>query len=372
MRGTNTISFVNKRINEFEIIKTADNGKVDDIEFTVFDVEGISIVSGRTDADGKLILRNDALTVGAYYMIMETVPEGYLCEENAQMIQLQYGTNTVHFENRRIFGNLELIKVDESYPDTTLTGAEFTVTITYPGREPVEVPMPEVLDDQGKGTGVYRLEHIEYGSVCVVRETKAPEGFELSDKTFTVTIEEEKTYNIGDPGFDCVTNREKSGKIQIKKVDTQGRAMPGVSFLLEFSLDGKNWVPVTFRETDSAVTAGGCTNQDLDHGVLITDRNGLAVYPGLALSLGDRVVHYRLTEVSTQNGMQLLSEPAFGGTLPYNGAEEITVTAVNTEGFTIPETGGPGFVSTAIGVGLAGAAALVLLLLLRKKKGAAA
>lgn len=148
--------------------------------------------------------------------------------------------------------------------------------------------------------------------------------------------------------------------------------MPGVSFLLEFSLDGINWAPVTFRETDSAVTAGGCTNQNLDHGILVTDRNGLAVYPGLALSLGDRVLHYRLTEVSTQNGMQLLSEPAFEGTLPYNGAEEITVTAVNTEGFTIPATGGAGFVSTAIGVSLAGTAALALLLLLRKKKGAAA
>ena len=70
--------------------------------------------------------------------------------------------------------------------------------------------------------------------------------------------------------------------------------------------------------------------------------------------------------------MQLLSEPAFEGTLPYNGAEEITVTAVNTEGFTIPTTGGAGFVSTAIGVSLAGTATLALLLLLRKKKGAAA
>lgn len=369
VRGTNTVTFVNERINEFEIIKTADNGKVDDIEFTVFDVEGRSIVSGRTDQNGKLILRSEELQVGVYYMIMETVPEGYLCEENAQTIQLQFGTNTVHFENRRIFGDLELIKVDESYPDTRLTGAEFTVTLTRPDGSSETVPMPELLNDEGKGTGVYRLEHIEYGTVCVVQETKAPEGFLLSGKTFTVTIEEEKTYQIGDPGFDCVTNREKSGTIQVKKVDTQGRAMPGVSFLLEFSLDGRSWAPVTYRETDSAVTAGGCTNEQLSNGILVTDRNGLAVYPGLALTLGDRVLHYRLTEVSTQNGKQLLPEPAFEGTLPYNGAEDITVTAVNAQGFVIPETGGRGFVMTSLGVFAAGSAALTLLLVLKKRKG---
>lgn len=369
VRGTNTVTFVNERINEFEIIKTADNGKVDDIEFTVFDVEGRSIVSGRTDQNGKLILRSEELQVGVYYMIMETVPEGYLCEENAQTIQLQFGTNTVHFENRRIFGDLELIKVDESYPDTRLTGAEFTVTLTRPDGSSETVPMPELLDDEGKGTGVYRLEHIEYGTVCVVQETKAPEGFLLSDKTFTVTIEEEKTYQIGDPGFECVTNREKSGTIQVKKVDTQGRAMPGVSFLLEFSLDGRSWAPVTYRETDSAVTAGGCANEQLSNGILVTDRNGLAVYPGLALTLGDRVLHYRLTEVSTQNGKQLLPEPAFEGTLPYNGAEDITVTAVNAQGFVIPKTGGRGFVMTSLGVFAAGSAALTLLLVLKKRRG---
>ena len=369
VRGTNTVTFVNERINEFEIIKTADNGKVDDIEFTVFDVEGRSIVSGRTDQYGKLILRSEELQVGVYYMIMETVPEGYLCEEDAQIIQLQFGTNTVHFENRRIFGDLELIKVDESYPDTRLTGAEFTVTLTRPDGSSEAVPMPELLDDEGKGTGVYRLEHIEYGTVCVVQETKAPEGFLLSDKTFTVTIEEEKTYQIGDPGFECVTNREKSGTIQVKKVDTQGRAMPGVSFLLEFSLDGRSWAPVTYRETDSAVTAGGCTNEQLSNGILVTGRNGLAVYPGLALSLGDRVLQYRLTEVQTQDGMQLLPEPAFEGTLPYNGAEAITVTAVNAQGFVIPETGGRGFVMTGLGVFAAGSAALALLLVLKKRRG---
>ncbi len=366
------VRFTNKPVSELDLIKTADDGHVANIDFKFEKYDAASkkwvlMDTYRTDADGKIHL--EELSVGMRLRITEIVPEGYQTEAAVQEITLVRGTNTVHFENRRIFGDLELIKVDESYPDTRLTGAEFTVTLTRPDGSSEAVPMPELLDDEGKGTGVYRLEHIEYGTVCTVQETKAPEGFLLSDKTFTVTIEEEKTYQIGDPGFECVTNREKSGTIQVKKVDTQGRAMPGVSFLLEFSLDGRSWAPVTYRETDSAVTAGGCANEQLSNGILVTDRNGLAVYPGLALTLGDRVLHYRLTEVSTQNGKQLLPEPAFEGTLPYNGAEAITVTAVNSESFTIPETGGCGFVMTGLGVFAAGSAALALLLVLKKRRG---
>ena len=366
------VRFTNKPVSELDLIKTADDGHVANIDFKFEKYDAASkkwvlMDTYRTDADGKIHL--EELSVGMRLRITEIIPEGYQTEAAVKEITLVRGTNTVHFENRRIFGDLELIKVDESYPDTRLTGAEFTVTLTRPDGSSEAVPMPELLDDEGKGTGVYRLEHIEYGTVCVVQETKAPEGFLLSDKTFTVTIEEEKTYQIGDPGFECVTNREKSGTIQVKKVDTQGRAMPGVSFLLEFSLDGRSWAPVTYRETDSAVTAGGCANEQLSNGILVTDRNGLAVYPGLALTLGDRVLHYRLTEVSTQNGKQLLPEPAFEGTLPYNGAEAITVTAVNSESFTIPETGGCGFVMTGLGVFAAGSAALALLLVLKKRRG---
>ena len=374
VKGLNRVSFENRPFVRLEIVKTSDNGIVEGISFRVEQFEPSGGIGWwemgiyQTDSEGKILL--DPLPVGTRLRITELVPDGYICgSENPQTVTLAETDNRVAFENRRIFGNLEIIKVDESYPDTRLSGAEFTVTVSYPGKEPVDMLMPEVLDAEGNGTGVYRLEHIEYGSVCLVRETKAPEGFLLSDKTFTVTIEEETTYNISDPGFDCLTNREKSGIIQVKKVDTQGRAMSGVSFLLEFSLDGRRWAPVSYRETDSAVTVGGCTNELLENGILVTDQNGVAIYPGLALTLGDRVLHYRLTEISTQNGMQLLSEPAFEGTLPYDGAEEITVTAVNSDGFTIPETGGNGFTGMSLGFAIAGGAALLLLLVLRKRRG---
>lgn len=374
VKGPNQVSFENRPFVQLVIIKTSDNGFVEGIRFRVEQFEPSGGIGWwemgiyQTDSEGKILL--DPMPVGTRLRITELVPDGYICEsENPQTVTLAEADNRVAFDNRRIFGDLEIIKVDESYPDTRLTGAEFTVTVATPGKESVDMLMPEVLDDQGNGTGVYRLEHIEYGSVCTVRETRAPEGFLLSDKTFTVTIEEETTYNISDPGFDCLTNREKSGIIQVKKVDTQGRAMSGVSFLLEFSLDGRSWAPVSYRETDSAVTVGGCTNELLDNGILVTDQNGVAIYPGLALTLGDRVLHYRLTEISTQNGMHLLPDPAFVGTLPYNGAEEITVTAVNSDGFTIPETGSNGFTGMSLGFAIAGGAALLLLLMLRKRRG---
>ena len=52
-----------------------------------------------------------------------------------------------------------------------LSGAVFTVT----GEDGTEAVMPEVLDEDGNGTGVYRLEGLSFGTYTV-RETQAPRG----------------------------------------------------------------------------------------------------------------------------------------------------------------------------------------------------
>lgn len=139
-----------------EIRKTSDDGKVSGITFTLEEwVPGIgycSIGKHTTDSTGKIQIPN--LVVGTKYRVIETVPEGYEAEQESQEITIQAGTNTVTFQNRLVFGNLELSKVDESDPTVKLSGAEFTVTKPNGAK----VRMEEVLDRAGKGTGVYRLE----------------------------------------------------------------------------------------------------------------------------------------------------------------------------------------------------------------------
>ena len=139
----------------------------------------------------------------------------------------------IFIQNRLVFGNLELSKVDESDPTVKLSGAEFTVTKPNGAK----VRMEEVLDRAGKGTGVYRLEGLPYGRYTV-QETKAPEGYELNQAIFEVNITEEKTYVVQADGFEGIPNRQQVGSLTVHKVDFENRPLSGVTFLLEYSEDG--------------------------------------------------------------------------------------------------------------------------------------
>ncbi len=350
---------------DLEIFKISEDGKVAGIPFTVEEwVPGIGYCRiGRhtTDASGKILVPK--LHVGTKYRLTETVPEGYIGEAPKE-ITIQAGTNTVNFKNRPIYGSIELTKIDESAPETKLSGAEFTVTCP----DGSATVMPEVLDSNGNGTGVYRLERLPYGRY-IVQETKTPEGYVLNDTVFEVNITEDgKTYTVSSSGFAGVTNHQQVGSIQVKKIDPAGNPLSDVSFLLEYSQDSKNWKPVNTREEDSLPAVGSCTSVGLKDGVLTTGENGTVLFTGLSISLGERHIYYRLTETAAPEGYALLPEPVFEGQLPQNGSRDITVTAVNTPQFTLPFTGSMGFTTVTFGLLLAEFALCTVVFLFRKKK----
>ena len=360
--GSNVLQFVNRYLlRDLEIIKTSTDGKVAGIVFTVTDVSGKLVGTGVTDAKGTFTIAG--LRIGNTYRVTETVPEGYVSENPVQTITIQSGTNTVTFQNRPIFGNVELSKVDESDPTVKLSGAEFTVTKPNGAK----VPMKEVLDQAGKGTGVYRLEGLPYGRYTV-QETKAPEGYELNQAIFEVHITEEKTYVIQADGFEGVPNRQLVGSLTVHKVDLENRPLSGVTFLLEYSEDGENWNPVVFREEHSKITPGGCTSQGLKAGALTTGEDGMAVFSGLAITIGQRHIQYRLTETATLEGYTLLAEPVFAGELPDEGTRDVTITAVNTGAFTMPFTGSVGFPTVTLGTVLVLFTLCAVVFLSRKRK----
>ena len=108
------------------------------------------------------------------------------------------------------------------------------------------------------------------------------------------------------------------GRITVKKVDAVGVPLSEIRFLLESSADQVNWQDVSTAETGAGGTA--CW-EDLT---------------------ADGGTYYRVTEVQAAEGMTLLAEPLFVGTLDAS-EHDITITACNNAGFALPFTGGAGF-----------------------------
>lgn len=328
---------------ELELVKKSTDGKVAGIEFLLEEwVPGIGyckIGKYTTDGNGKITIPDR--TISTKYRVTELVPEGYVCEKNPQEITLKETENAVTFQNHPIVGRIELTKIDEFSQSTKLSGAEFTVTMEYPADNTSlgSALATVVMQEQN---GLYYLNDIPYGTLCTIRETKAPEGYKLSEETFTVTILEEKTYTVSSKNFPCVVNREQLGSIQVKKVDTEGTPLSGVSFLLEYSVDGKVWKPVTNRKEAYPATVGSSTSAALQDGVLVTGEDGTVSFTGLALQTSKRFLQYRLTEIATQPGLTLMTEPVFEGSLVYGENPDITLTAVNGGQFLMPFTGGSG------------------------------
>ena len=108
------------------------------------------------------------------------------------------------------------------------------------------------------------------------------------------------------------------GKVTVKKVDAEGVPLSGIGFMLESSADQVNWKKVSTEKTGSD---GSVCWEDLT---------------------ADGSTYYRVTEVQAAEGMTLLTEPLFLGTLDA-GSHDITITACNNAGFALPFTGGAGF-----------------------------
>ena len=143
----------------------------------------------------------------------------------------------------------------------------------------------------------------------------------------TVTVEAGKTAEV------TFTNRLKPGEIMVQKVDTQDHPLAGAEFLLEWSADGSQWLPVSFTDSLDA-TEGTCTSEGLTDGKLISGEDGLVrftgLYPG---SL------YRLTETKAPEGYQLLTEPIHEGSIQVGNEYFVQLTVVNAPVFELPMTG---------------------------------
>ena len=386
------------------IQKVCEDGNISGLTFTVGDNSGNVLFTGQTDQNGKLNVPN--LEVGKTITITETVPENYVAENRVQTVTLAASGNNVTFRNYPL-GTATMMKVSDS---GDVAGYCFnlyrhkngsTGSRTWHGKSDTDGRVYKTDSDfnvlgstksfefKGLTDGTYSFRELlsHHGARNVWPEsiTFTTSGGSTPACNLSFTGDQLIAQENGDctvsgialTGLDgggtlTVTIKNESipkGSISVKKVDEAGKAMKGVTFLLEYSIDGvSTWAPVTSREETDPMTPGSCTSTGLNGGKLVTGSDGLAAFTGLCVETDEGPVLYRLTETATTPGYCLLAGPAYEGPLPEGEAYDVTLNAVNMPEFQMPMTGGKGFGLTAVAVFAALLFAALSILLWKKKK----
>ena len=320
---TRTVIFTNTHYGYAEIRKSTNSGKdLDGWKFDIFtDADCTRKVDGSpftTDESGKMSVR---LRPGTYYVreVDESADKpDWIFDTRVHEVTVKAGeTAIVTLENQQM-GKLRLIKTmpdggplsgwvfdiyrksDNTHIGTFTSGEDGTILTGW--LMPGEYLVQEQLDEKS----IYWCASVN--PQIVVLEP---------GKTAEVTFE----------------NRLKAGKIAIQKVDTTGEPLAGAEFLLEWSVDGTDWKPVTPAES-LYVAEGTCSSEGLVDGKLISGETGLVEFTGLH---PERL--YRLTETAAPEGYQLLPDIAYEGGLPADEDLVIMLTVVNVPVFQLPKTG---------------------------------
>lgn len=170
------------------------------------------------------------------------------------------------------------------------------------------------------------------------------------------------TINAGEVTSVTFVNRLKPAQIEVKKTDIYTNPLHSIQFLLEWSADGDTWKPVIYT-TSTQIFKGTCTTVGLENGILTTPDSGIVTFTGLHPEM-----YYRVTEVSTADGKQLMAAPIFEGKIPEDDLTA-TIHAVNDRTFILPHTGSHSMSMVTAAVGLSIMLCALFLILLRRKEG---
>lgn len=203
---------------------------------------------------------------GSYEAAKDTERDYLTCDENgfAQSKDLPYGVYTVHqvsgWEGRELMSDfdvfivkdgetyrylinnanfesfIKVIKVDAETGNTIpYAGAGFQifrpdgskVEMTFTYRDGKLVSQMEELSD-----GVYKLDNLPYGDYTL-KETEAPKGFVLDEKTYSFSVKENgKTVIVETEAGKGFVNQAQTGGIRIEKTSDDG-VLKGFTFRVE-------------------------------------------------------------------------------------------------------------------------------------------
>lgn len=232
-------------------------------EFTLYSAEGAVVAKAVTGYDGTAVFE---VPEGKYKLIETRAPAGYqlsgdfVREITVNAMRGAVGEFKYTFNNEKTSYSVEIYKHDSEDKQKKLAGAEFAVTDSRGFTKTV------TTDASGKAS-ITELPYDDY----TIREIKAPKGYALSDKEYSV----KKTELLhGSPVVIEAANKYILGSVTIKKVDHENpeKLLEGAKFnvtdengsLLKWKAEGD--VYTLDERGSSVITAGRVTLKDLPEG----------------------------------------------------------------------------------------------------------
>ena len=248
------------QLGSLKLRKTDTGGKL--LDGAVFHVSGNGYDKDVTVANGEITVNE--LPIGDYTVTEKTAPNGYLVNVAPFKATVSAGqTAETTITDEAPTGKISIRKSDSKgnvQGEASLEGAEYTVY----GADSQEVGKI-TTDKDGNGS----LENLVLGTYTV-KETKAPEAYDLDWNTYTVelTYKDQNTAII----LGNVDSKEnvKTGKIEIKKTDTEGNPLKSGEFGIYANADmyigdtlyKKGQLVVSIKTDDSGVVR----SDDLPYG----------------------------------------------------------------------------------------------------------
>lgn len=248
------------QLGSLKLRKTDTGGKL--LDGAVFHVSGNGYEKDVTVTNGEITVNE--LPIGEYTITEKTAPNGYLVNVAPFKATVSAGqTAETTITDEAPTGKISIKKSDSKgnvQGEASLEGAEYTV-YSADGQEVGKI----TTDKDGNGS----LENLVLGTYTV-KETKAPEAYDLDWNTYTVelTYKDQNTAII----LGNVDSKEnvKTGKIEIKKTDTEGNPLKGGEFGIYANADmyigdtlyKKGQLVVSIKTDDSGVAR----SDDLPYG----------------------------------------------------------------------------------------------------------
>ena len=353
-----------------KIVNTIDNLSVPEVgaEFSVTDSKGIVVDTIVTGADG--IGTSKELPYGTYTVKQISGQAGTIFCDAWDVTVDEHGKVYKYEKENPLWTASVSLHKKEAGVETPLIGTFELCERTADGT----VKVLETGTTGADGNLAFTRKIVYTDGTCnsstyFIREKEAPAGYVLDTKEYPVSCTENQlTISV------TIENAPILGKLELRKQSSVGKPMQGVEFVLEFSLDdGSTWSAVTYRENDTIIIPGSCTNAELIDGKLLTDENGIAVYEGLRVYTADgKAILYRVTETKTLDGSSLIPGHIWEGDLVTEKEGEhqfeVVLRVTNSPVLEIPETGSHAAILMPVSLVVCLAACIGALVYLRRKE----